>query len=154
MNNCYICLYHFIRTMLAPKDVEKYQKHYNEQDLARKFKKAAKKAGIKVIYLALLLYYVLKSPSVTKADKGKIWGALGYFILPVDLIPDFLPIAGYTDDLAALLWAFWSVAKNVTPEIKAQAEGKLHDWFGDYDEADIIIEKYNPGPDDNVDVQG
>ncbi len=140
--------------MLAPKDVEKYQKHYNEQDLARKLKKAARKAGIKVIYLALLLYYVLKSPSVTKADKGKIWGALGYFILPIDLIPDFVPMAGYTDDLAALLWAFWSVAKNVTPEIKAQAEAKLHDWFGDYDESDIIIEKFNPGSDDNVDVQG
>lgn len=140
--------------MVAPKDIEKYQKHYNEQDLARKLKKAARKAGIKVIYLALLLYYVLKSPSVTKADKSKIWGALGYFILPIDLIPDFLPVAGYTDDLAALLWAFWSVAKNVTPEIKAQAEEKLHDWFGDYDESDIVIDRFNPGSDDNVDVQG
>lgn len=142
--------------MVAPKDIEKYQKHYSEEDLGAKIAKVAKKAGIKVIYLALLLYYVLKNPSVTKADKGKIWGALGYFILPIDLIPDFLPIAGYTDDLAALVWAFYSVAKNVTPEIKAQAEGKLHDWFGDYDEADIIIEKMDPDSrnDDNVDVQG
>lgn len=142
--------------MVAPKDIEKYQKHYSEEGLGSKIAKVAKKAGIKVIYLALLLYYVLKNPSVTKADKGKIWGALGYFILPIDLIPDFLPIAGYTDDLAALVWAFYSVAKNVTPEIKAQAEGKLHDWFGDYDEADIIIEKMDPDSrnDDNVDVQG
>lgn len=141
------------KEMLTPRNIEKYQGHYNEDDFASKLAKAAKKAGIKVIYLALLLYYVLKSPSVTKADKGKIWGALGYFILPIDLIPDFLPVAGYTDDLAALVWAFWSVAKNVTPEIKEQAEKKLHEWFGDYDEADIIIEKIKD-EDPDVDVQG
>ena len=100
------------------------------------------------------MYYVLKSPKVKTADKGKIWGALGYFILPIDLIPDFIPIAGYTDDLAALLWAFYAVAKNVTPEIEAQAKRKLHDWFGNYDEAEIIIEKAPGSNDGNVDVQG
>lgn len=138
---------------MTPKHIEKYQDRYNEQDFAAKITKAAKKAGIKVIYLALLLYYVLKSPKVKMADKGKIWGALGYFILPIDFIPDFIPVAGYTDDLAALLWAFYSVAKNVTPEIEAQAKRKLHDWFGDYDENEIIIEK-NPDNNPDVDVQG
>jgi len=138
---------------MTPKHIEKYQDRYNEQDFAAKITKAAKKAGIKVIYLALLLYYVLKSPKVKLADKGKIWGALGYFILPIDFIPDFIPVAGYTDDLAALLWAFYAVAKNVTPEIETQAKKKLHDWFGDYDENEIIIEK-NPDNDPDVDVQG
>ena len=139
---------------MTPKNIEKYSNRYNEQDLLAKFTRAAKKAGIKVIYLALLLYYVLKSPGVKMSDKGKIWGALGYFILPIDLIPDFIPIAGYTDDLAALLWAFYAVAKNVTPEIEAQAKRKLHDWFGNYDETEIIIEKAPESVDDNVDVQG
>jgi len=139
---------------MTPKNIERYSKRYNEQDLLAKFTRAAKKAGIKVVYLALLLYYVLKSPNVRTADKGKIWGALGYFILPIDLIPDFIPVAGYTDDLAALLWAFYAVAKNVTPEIESQAKKKLHDWFGDYDEAEIIIEKAPETHDDNVDVQG
>ena len=138
---------------MTPKHIEKYQDRYNEQDFAAKITKAAKKAGIKVIYLALLLYYVLKSPKVKMADKGKIWGALGYFILPIDFIPDFIPVAGYTDDLAALLWAFYAVAKNVTPEIETQAKKKLHDWFGDYDENEIIIEK-NPDDNPDVDVQG
>lgn len=137
---------------MTPQNIEKYQDRYNEQDFLKKVTKAARKAGIKVVYLALLLYYVLKSPDVKSADKGKIWGALGYFILPVDLIPDFIPIAGYTDDLAALLWAFYAVARNVTPKIEAKAKSKLRDWFGDYDEADIIIkEKPDDGPD--IDIQ-
>lgn len=137
---------------MTPKNIEKYQGRYNEQDFLKKVTKAARKAGIKVVYLALLLYYVLKSPNVKSADKGKIWGALGYFILPVDLIPDFLPIAGYTDDLAALLWAFYAVARNVTPEIEAKAKSKLRDWFGDYDEDDIIIKK-NPDSGPDIDIQ-
>ena len=62
-------------------------------------------------------------------------------------------MAGYTDDLAALLWAFYAVAKNVTPEIESRAKQKLHEWFGDYDEADIIIEK-NPQNDPDTDIQG
>lgn len=137
---------------MTPKNIEKYQGRYNEQDFLKKVTKAARKAGIKVVYLALLLYYVLKSPNVKSADKGKIWGALGYFILPVDLIPDFIPIAGYTDDLAALLWAFYAVARNVTPEIEAKAKSKLRDWFGDYDEADIVI-KEKPDDSPDIDIQ-
>lgn len=139
---------------MTPKNIEKYQYRYKEEDLIRKITRTARKAGIKVIYLALLLYYVLKNPKVTRTDKGLIWGALGYFILPIDLIPDFIPIAGFSDDLAALVGVFYAVAKNVTPEIEEQAKKKLHDWFGDYDEADIIIEKAPKNHDDNVDVQG
>ncbi|MBO6082596.1 MAG: DUF1232 domain-containing protein [Bacteroidales bacterium] len=116
-------------------DLTKYEKHYSEESLADKIARYAKKAGIKVVYAALLLYYVLKSPLTTKADRAKIIGALGYFILPIDLLPDTIPIVGYTDDLAALTWAIYAVAKNITPEIKAQAKAKLADWFGEeYDE--------------------
>ena len=116
---------------MAMEDLTKYEKHYSEESLADKISKVAKKAGIKVIYAALLLYYVVKNPKTTKADRAKILGALGYFILPIDIIPDAIPIAGFTDDLAALTWAIYAVAKNVTPEIKAQAKAKLKDWFGD-----------------------
>ena len=96
-------------------------------------------------YAALLLYYVLKSPDTSSKDRAKILGALGYFILPIDLIPDFIPIAGYTDDLAALVWGVYCVIKGITPDVKAQAAIKLHEWFGDFDdkELDLFFEKHD-----------
>ena len=98
---------------------------------------------IKVTYAVLLLYYVLKNPATSSKDRAKIIGALGYFILPIDLIPDFIPVAGYTDDLAALTWGIYCVIKSITPEVKANAAAKLHEWFGDFDDhlLDLFFEK-------------
>lgn len=116
--------------MRTPNEIEKYQENYSESGLQRKIKSAARWAGAKVMYAVLLLYYVLQSPTISKADKSKIYGALGYFILPTDLVVDFLPVVGYSDDLAALMIALHAVATNITPEIKAQARAKLTKWFG------------------------
>lgn len=118
-------------------DLTKFEKHYSEESLVDKIAAVAKKAGIKVIYAALLLYYVVKNPMTSKGDRAKILGALGYFILPIDIIPDAIPVAGFTDDLAALTWAIYCVAKNITPEIKAQAKAKLKEWFKDFDEKEL-----------------
>ena len=123
--------------MKALDNYEKYQKYFSDNQFWGKLKKIARKAGIKVAYAALLLYYVLRNPATPKADRTKIVGALGYLILPTDLLPDFLPVVGFTDDLAALAWALYSVAKNVTPEVKIQARQKLGEWFEDYDDSDI-----------------
>jgi uncharacterized membrane protein YkvA (DUF1232 family) len=124
-------------------DIEKYSHHYEDNAFWEKLQKFARKAGIKVSYAALLLYYVLKSPTTSGKDRAKIIGALGYFILPIDLIPDFIPVAGYTDDLAALVWGVYCVIKSITPEVKAQAAAKLHEWFGQFDdhELDLFFEK-------------
>lgn len=117
----------------VPQIIESYQSNYSESGLWKKVKSVAKKAGIKTIYMVLLLHYVLKSPDVPLEDKAKIYGALGYFILPIDLIPDFIPVVGYSDDVAALAFALHAVWKNVTPEIKEQAQRKLKEWFGSFD---------------------
>ena len=92
-----------------------------------------------------MFFYVLKSPMTSSKDRAKILGALGYFILPIDLVPDFIPIAGYTDDLAALTWGVYCVIKSITPEVKAQAAAKLHEWFGDFDDhlLDLFFEKHD-----------
>lgn len=116
-----------------PTNTEEYQKHYNESAFWDKIASVAKKAGGKVIYCALLLYYVLMSPSVPSSEKLIIIGALGYFILPVDLIPDFILVAGYTDDLGALYACYKKVKANITPEIEQQAKNKYSEWFDNTD---------------------
>lgn len=124
---------------------EEYAKAYSEPKLFDKIKKFAKKAGIKVIYLALLLFYTLQQPETPMKAKSIIIGALGYFILPVDLIPDIIPIAGFTDDLTALMAALVTVALYINEDTKMKARVKLRIWFGDYDESDLskIDEKMN-----------
>ena len=116
---------------------KKYAKEYNEDKLWDKIKNVAKKAGIEVIYYVLLLFYALQSSKVTVAEKALIVAALGYFILPTDLIADFVPLLGYTDDMATLAWALQTVAKNLTPEIKQQAKQKLTELIGEVDDKKI-----------------
>ncbi|MBO5942091.1 MAG: DUF1232 domain-containing protein [Bacteroidales bacterium] len=117
----------------TPKDTTEYQKHYSDKGLLEKIGGVFKKAGLKIIYYALLLYYVLKDEDTPSQQKLIIIGALGYFILPVDLVPDFIPVAGFADDAAALLACLKAVGSNVTPKIKAQATQKLSDWFDNVD---------------------
>ena len=123
--------------MKPPKDIEKYQTHYDESKLGSKLRRVARRAGSKLVYCVLLLYYVLRSKTVSRADKTKIYGALGYFLLPLDILPDFIPLAGYTDDLTAVLWVLHTVWKNITPEIKSQAAVKTREWFGSFDQGAV-----------------
>lgn len=123
--------------MRRPKNVEKYQYNYSESKLLRKLSTAARWAGAKVVYAVLLLYYVLRSDEVPLKEKSKILGALGYFILPADMVLDFIPMLGYSDDMAALLWALHSVATNISPQIKSKAKERLGELIKSYDEQKI-----------------
>jgi hypothetical protein CLOST_1278 len=51
-------------------------------------------SAVKVVYQALLLYYVAQSPTCPPKIKAGIIGALGYLISPFDLIPDIMPGIG------------------------------------------------------------
>lgn len=128
-----------------PVIIEKCQVKYSEKGFASKLAKVARKAGLKVVYATLLLYYALNSPQISTKDKGIIYGALGYFILPFDFIHDYLPFAGFTDDFAALAWAISKVVRNITPEVKLCAREKVSQWFT-LSESDLtLFEKIEKG---------
>ena len=105
-------------------ELEPYSKHYTMRKFWAKLRRLGLKAGEQVVYNALLLYYVLRSPEVPLKQKGLIVGALGYLILPTDLIPDAIPMLGFTDDLSALVFAVNTVSSYLTPQIRQAAETK------------------------------
>ena len=117
-------------------NLKKYEKEHSESELWEKIGEVAKMAGLRVIYYVLLLYYSLQSDTVSLKEKALIIGALGYFILPVDLVPDFIIGLGYGDDAAALV-AVVKMLENLNDDIKAQAKNKLKTWFEDFDEKDL-----------------
>lgn len=123
-------------------DIENNQKHYSEESFWEKIKKYGKKAGVSVVYSALLLFFTLQKPSTPAWAKNVILGALGYFILPVDLIPDMLP-GGYADDGGALIGALITVAFYIDEEVKEKAKQRIRTWFGEasVEETNIVDEK-------------
>ncbi|ADE82281.1 hypothetical protein PRMUPPPA20_09760 [Xylanibacter ruminicola] len=110
-------------------DFMSYANKFSQTEFAEKIARIAKRAGAKLVYAALILYYTLQSDKVSKADKAIIIGALGYMISPLDVIPDAIPIAGLTDDLAVLLYVLKKVWTGIDPEIVEQAKSKLSRWF-------------------------
>ena len=110
-------------------ELEKYQSKYSESKFWSKIKTIIKNAGKDLLYLALLLYYVLQSDDVSLRHKATIIGALGYLILPLDFIPDTIPVIGFTDDLTALTTAYEIVKSSITPEIEARAKAKADKLF-------------------------
>lgn len=104
--------------------------HYSEDSFWEKIRKFGKKAGYKVVYAALLLFYCLKDGNVPAWAKTVIIGSLAYFISPLDAIPDIVPVAGFTDDLGSLVAALGIVAVYINDDIRQKAKSKLADWFG------------------------
>lgn len=113
----------------TPQDIERYQEHYSESGLFSKIAMVCKKAGLRAVYYVLLLYYVLTDENTSLEHKAVIIGALGYFILPVDMLPDFIPLFGFADDLAAMTACLKTVKANITPSVRKKASQKLCDWF-------------------------
>ena len=106
-------------------DYKKYTSYFTDGEFWEKLKKIAKKVGLKTTSYALILYYVLKKDEVPMSDKALITGCLGYFIIPIDLIPDLAPVLGYTDDVAGMLFAVKRCMKYVDNEVKKNVTNKL-----------------------------
>lgn len=122
-------------------NIERFSEEFSENKFSDKIAKYAKKAGSKLIYTAYVLYYSLFDKNFPIKQRAIVIGALGYFILPFDLVPDMVPALGYADDLAALLYAFKAVKDHITPEMKEKARLAATKIFGELDTKDLDMEE-------------
>jgi uncharacterized membrane protein YkvA (DUF1232 family) len=96
-------------------EIEKYGTYYSDNRLWKKIERVAKKVGATVLLPVFTLYYMLQDDKVSLQHKAYIVGALGYFILPIDLIPDgILPVIGFTDDIAVMTLVLKLVKDSIT----------------------------------------
>ncbi len=103
---------------------------YSAPRLWRTLSKGALVAGRKTLLTALTLFYCLQDRDTPTWAKGVIVGALGYLILPADLIPDIIPGVGYGDDWGALVAALGTVAAYIKDEHKSKASAQVERLFG------------------------
>jgi uncharacterized membrane protein YkvA (DUF1232 family) len=75
-------------------------------------------------------YYCARDPGTPLRARLALFGALGYFIMPFDIIPDFIPGIGHLDDAAVMLLALRLVAHRVTPEHRDRAQVRIDKWVG------------------------
>jgi uncharacterized membrane protein YkvA (DUF1232 family) len=76
---------------------------------------------------ALAAWYCAFDSATPVQVKGTLLAALAYFILPIDIIPDFILGLGFTDDLAVLMTAITLMKTHITPAHRAAAKAKLND---------------------------
>jgi uncharacterized membrane protein YkvA (DUF1232 family) len=73
----------------------------------------------------LAAYYCAFDKETPRHVQGALLGAVAYFILPFDFIPDMLPVLGFTDDAAVLATAIRLVASHITEDHRRAARAAL-----------------------------
>ena len=114
----------------TPADTAAAARWYSGPALWRKLIRIAGIAGEKTLLAALTLFYCLKDKDTPNWARGVIVGALGYLILPTDLIPDILPGAGYGDDWGAIVAALATVSAYIKDEHKSKAREQVTRLIG------------------------
>lgn len=105
------------------------KKQYTDASFWNKIRRNASKLSNVAVEKALTLYFAMKDKDTPIWAKTVIAGALGYFIFPIDAVPDIIPALGYTDDTATLIAAIVTLGMNVKDKHVEQAKEKISSWY-------------------------
>ena len=93
------------------------------------FQRLLRRAGRTIAAPALEALEMVLDQTTPPQARLTMLAALTYLLIPTDLIPDFLPVAGFSDDLVALTAVIGLCSKHITPEIRVRAQRRLDRWF-------------------------
>jgi uncharacterized membrane protein YkvA (DUF1232 family) len=99
----------------------------DDDTLRRSFWRKTKRVAAQIPFAEDLFaaYYCAFDRSTPLQVKATLVGAIAYFVLPIDAIPDVMPVLGFTDDAAVLAMAIKLVAGSIRPEHRAAARSRL-----------------------------
>lgn len=99
----------------------------NEQVVARGFWPKIRRVAARVPFAAeaLSAWFAVQDPETPAAAKGMMLAGLAYFVLPTDVIPDFIAGLGYTDDAAVLMAMLGLVGRHIQPRHRDAARAAV-----------------------------
>jgi len=103
---------------------------FDESGFWSTIKRFGKRMGRDLLEKAFILYFVWSDPDTPGWAKVKIAAALAYLISPFDVIPDAIPVVGFTDDLTVLAAAVVAVAAYTKEEHILRAREKAESILG------------------------
>ena len=110
-------------------EIKRHQAEYNESNFITKIGRFAGILGSGFLTKAVTLWYALRDKDTPTWAKTVILGALGYFIVPIDAIPDIMPIIGFSDDLTTLVTASTMIWSHIKPEHSEKAKIQVKKIF-------------------------
>lgn len=121
---------------IRPEDYVGSDEAANERLVREKFAAKARQflGRLPMAREVVALYFCLLDPATPLWVKGTVAAALAYFILPLDAIPDMLPLFGLSDDVTILTAAITAVSAYITDEHYRKAD----EWMD--------VEGIRPGP--------
>ena len=105
----------------------------NERRVRRDFWPKIRKVATSLPFAedVVAAFYCATDRETPTRAKAVLLGALAYFILPIDVIPDFIPLLGFTDDAAVIATALATITDNLKPKHRDAARAWLDRLAGE-----------------------
>lgn len=104
----------------------------DEDGVTRDFWSLLRRVGARIPFAedVLAAFYCAADRRTERRVKLILMGAVAYFVMPVDVVPDILPFIGFTDDAAVVATALAAVASAITAEHRSRARRTLAEMSG------------------------